>query len=142
MERLSPVGPVYQAGTLSGNPVAVAAGHAMLSLLTDEVYARLEALSEAFDAGVRPAVEAAGLSMTRVGSMFTVWFRSTPPQRFSEVAGCDLAAFGRFHRAALDRGLYLPPSQYEAAFLPASWTEAELRHGIDALVGALRATAL
>ncbi len=142
MEKLSPSGPVYQAGTLSGNPLAVAAGRATLGLLDDALYARLEELSARFDAGVRPAVEAAGLSMHRVGSMFTIFFRKTAPVDFAEVKECDLAAFGRFHRAALEQGVYLPPSQFEAAFLPATLSDADLSHAIAGITAAIAAVAL
>jgi len=137
MSCLSPEGPVYQAGTLSGNPLAVQAGLATLRQLTPAVYTRLEEIGAAVEDGLRSAVEAAGCSMTRVGSMFTIFFRSTPPTCFSEVSECDMAAFGRFHRAALEAGVYLPPSQYEAAFLAATLTEAELSHLIDGLKAAL-----
>ncbi len=137
MERLSPAGPVYQAGTLSGNPLAVAAGRAMLSLLTPAVYARLEEIGAAVEAGLRPEVERRGLSWTRVGSMFTIFFRGVAPRDFDEVKACDFAAFGRFHRAALRRGVYLPPAQYEAAFLPASLSDAEIDHLCTALRAAL-----
>ena len=142
MGRLSPAGPVYQAGTLSGNPVAVAAGRATLARLTDEVYTRLEAISAEVDRRLRPLVEARGLSMTRVGSMFTVYFRPTPPRDFEEVKQCDLAAFGRFHRAALRQGIYLPPSQFEAAFLPAVLGPEEIDHLVIGLDAALQAAAL
>jgi glutamate-1-semialdehyde 2,1-aminomutase len=138
MSRLSPQGPVYQAGTLSGNPLAVQAGLATLRQLTPAVYERLEALGAMLESGIRPAVEAAGCSMTRVGSMFTIFFRSTPPSDFAQVGECDMAAFGRFHRAALDAGVYLPPSQYEAAFLAATLTDDELTHLIAGLRSALR----
>ena len=137
MGRLSPAGPVYQAGTLSGNPVAVAAGRATLAQLDDALYQRLEALSARLDAALRPAVEGAGQSMSRVGSMFTVFFRPEPPRDFEEVKECDLAAFGRFHREALNRGVYLPPSQFEAAFLPAVLTDTQVDHIASALADAL-----
>jgi len=118
MQRLSPVGPVYQAGTLSGNPVAVAAGRKALEVLARPgTYERLEGIGDAVDAAVRPHVERHGLSMSRLGSMFTVFFRSAAPRHFAQVAECDLRRFGRFHRACLERGVYLPCSQYEAAFL-------------------------
>lgn len=139
MARLSPSGPVYQAGTLSGNPLAVAAGLATLDLLTPEVYARLEEIGAAVEAGIAPAVVAAGASLARVGSMFTVFFRSAPPRHFEEVRECDMARFGRFHRAALSRGVYLPPSQYEAAFLPATLSGADLQRVIAGITGALEA---
>jgi glutamate-1-semialdehyde 2,1-aminomutase len=137
MARLSPAGPVYQAGTLSGNPVAVAAGRATLALLTDQVYASLEASGEAVEAALRPEVERLGLSMSRVGSMFTIFFRATAPRSFSEVAQCDMERFGHFHRAALSQGVYLPPSQYEAAFLPAGLTEDETAHLTNGILAAL-----
>ena len=138
MSRLSPQGPVYQAGTLSGNPLAVQAGLATLRQLTPDVYVRLEEIGAAVEDGIRPAVEAAGCSMNRVGSMFTVFFRSTPPANFAEVGECDMAAFGRFHRRALQEGIYLPPSQYEAAFLSSTLSESELKYLIDGLVSALQ----
>jgi len=138
MARLSPSGPVYQAGTLSGNPLAVAAGHATLDLLTPDVYDRLEAVGAAVEAGISEAVSAAGASMARVGSMFTVFFRHEAPRHFAEVRECDMAAFGHFHRAALASGVYLPPSQYEAAFLPATLSSADLQRVIDGICAALR----
>ncbi len=139
MAKLSPAGPVYQAGTLSGNPVAVAAGRATLALLTDAVYEKLEATGEAIEARLRPELTRLGLSMSRVGSMFTIFFRGTAPRCFSEVAECDLERFGRFHRAALGAGVYLPPSQYEAAFLPAGLTEAETDRLVEGIIAALGA---
>jgi glutamate-1-semialdehyde 2,1-aminomutase len=118
MQHLSPVGPVYQAGTLSGNPVAVAAGLAALAILAEPgTYERLEAIGDAVDAAIRPHVLRHGISLSRVGSMFTIFFRPTAPVRFDQVGECDMARFGRFHRACLDLGIYLPCSQYEAAFL-------------------------
>ena len=137
MERLSPSGPVYQAGTLSGNPLAVAAGRATLGLLTPAVYDRLEAIGAALDAGIRPAVEDAGASLQRVGSMLTIFFRETPPSNFAEVKECDFDRFGRFHRMCLDAGVYLPPSQYEAAFLPATLSDEEVNRSAAAIRTAL-----
>ncbi|MCK6519885.1 glutamate-1-semialdehyde 2,1-aminomutase [Myxococcota bacterium] len=140
MQRLSPVGPVYQAGTLSGNPLAVAAGRKTLELLrAPGFYERLEAMSAGLEARLAPIVERAGLSMHRVGSMITIYFTAVAPWRFDEVARCDLPRFGRFHRACLDRGIYLPCSQYEAAFLPATLTDQDLdtlAAGISAAIDA------
>ena len=142
MQRLSPVGPVYQAGTLSGNPLAVAAGRATLRLLREPgFYEALEASAAALDARLRPHVARHGLCMHRVGSMFTIFFRAALPWRFDEVHSCDLKRFGRFHRACLDRGLYLPCSQYEAAFLPSGLSAAQLDFIAEAIGGALDATA-
>jgi glutamate-1-semialdehyde 2,1-aminomutase len=137
MDRLAPLGPVYQGGTLSGNPVAVAAGLATLRQLDDRAYARLEEVGSRIEEGLRPAVEYHGCSLARVGSMFTLFFRPQVPTRFSEVQECDLEAFSRFFRAALSGGVYLPPSQYEAAFLPARFSDEEIRRVVDGLTSAL-----
>jgi glutamate-1-semialdehyde 2,1-aminomutase len=142
MSHLSPQGPVYQAGTLSGNPLAVAAGRATLAELSPEVYARLEAVGERMEAGLRAELEAAGLSMNRLGSMFTIFFRGQAPTHFEEVKECDMTAFGRFHRAALDRGVYLPPSQFEAAFIPACLTDQDIDFAVAGILAAVRAVRL
>ncbi len=136
MARLSPSGPVYQAGTLSGNPVAVAAGLATLKQLKASVYDELESTGAQIEARLVEAVSSRGCSFTRVGSMFTIFFRPEIPYNFMEVSECDMAAFGRYHRAALRRGVYLPPSQYEAAFLPIGIGEKEL----DLLVSSIEAS--
>ena len=136
MSRLSPAGPVYQAGTLSGNPVAVAAGLATLKHLNHSIYDGLEKVASEIETRLAQAVAERGCSMTRVGSMFTIFFRAEIPHNFMEVSECDMAAFGRYHRAALSRGVYLPPSQYEAAFLPAGLGEKEL----DLLVSSIEAS--
>lgn len=117
MRHLSPMGAVYQAGTLSGNPLAVAAGRATLALLTKEFYAELEAKAHKIEKSIRPMVEKYGLSFSRVGSMFTIFFRSEPPENFDQVKECDFDRFGAFHRLMLEKGVYFPPSQYEAVFL-------------------------
>ncbi|HCH61656.1 MAG TPA: glutamate-1-semialdehyde-2,1-aminomutase [Deltaproteobacteria bacterium] len=142
MARLSPSGPVYQAGTLSGNPLAVAAGRATLAALTPALYNRLETVSARIEAGVRPVVESLGLSMNRLGSMLTIFFRSEAPTHFAEVKCCDLDAFGRFHRACLNRGVYLPPSQFEAAFLPACLTDEDVDFAVAGITDALRSMEL
>ena len=140
MQRLSPVGPVYQAGTLSGNPLAVAAGRKTIALLgAPGIYEKLEAIGDEVDRRIRPIVESRGCSMSRVGTMFTIFFRSAPPKNFEEVKECDMARFGRFHRSCLDRGIYLPCSQYEAAFLSLLIGEAELDHLQAGIEGALDA---
>jgi len=139
MARLSPAGPVYQAGTLSGNPLAVAAGRAALTQLTPKLYDHLEALGADLEAALLPELTRRGLSLARVGSMFTVFFRAEAPRHFEQVRECDLPAFGRFHRAALDRGVYLPPSQFEAAFLPAVMERSEVGDLGERLCGAIAA---
>ena len=126
MEKLSPLGPVYQAGTLSGNPLAVAAGLATLEQLTAEAYAELDAIGSGMEERLAPHLTEHGLSMSRVGTMFTVFFRDEAPSNFDEVKQCDLDAFGRFHRACLDAGVYLPCSQFEAVFLPLGLSDEDL----------------
>jgi glutamate-1-semialdehyde 2,1-aminomutase len=142
MDHLSPVGPVYLGGTLSGNPVAVAAGLATLRQLDDAAYDRLERVGAAIEKGIASAVTYHGCSFARVGSMFTIFFRSEAPKRFDEVQQCDLDAFGRFFRAALSGGVYMPPSQYEAAFLNTAMTDAQVSKVIDGLQSALVAAML
>jgi glutamate-1-semialdehyde 2,1-aminomutase len=118
MRLLAPVGPVYQAGTLSGNPIATAAGLAVVKLLDEAVYRRLEATGATLEAGLRAAAAAAGVrvAVQRVGAMWTVFFGVDRVRDWAEASACDRAAFGRFHQAMLARGVYLPPSQFEAAF--------------------------
>jgi glutamate-1-semialdehyde 2,1-aminomutase len=122
MSHLAPLGPVYQAGTLSGNPLAMAAGIATLKHLIEhkeEVYPQLESTTAAIANGVAAISEEAGVTLTtnRVGSMFTWFFTGSPVTNFESAATSDTAAFAKFHRAMLDAGIWLPPSQYEAAFV-------------------------
>jgi glutamate-1-semialdehyde 2,1-aminomutase len=137
MDMLSPMGPVYQAGTLSGNPLAMAAGLATIKFLEEhsqEVYPRLEAMAKAVTEGVLAEANKAGVPLTlnRVGAMWTWFFTSGPVRNYEEAAKSDTGAFGRFHRAMLDRGVWLPPSQFEAAFLGAAHGEAEIETTISA----------
>ncbi len=120
MEKLAPLGPVYQAGTLSGNPLAVAAGLATLSLIdNDETYTRLEKSGKLLVDGIVDAAKRADVPVTvnRVGSMFTIFFTSGPVADFSGAMQCDTARFSRFFKGMLERGVLLPPSQFEAAFI-------------------------
>jgi len=144
MDLLAPLGPVYQAGTLSGNPLAMAAGIATLSYLQDnaaEVYAKLEATSRTVFEGVAAEAAKAGIPLTtnRVGAMGTWFFTADPVTNYDEAAKSDIAAFGRFHRAMLDRGIWLPPSQFEAAFLSTAHGEAETEATIAAAKEAFNA---
>ncbi|MGB8031103.1 MAG: glutamate-1-semialdehyde 2,1-aminomutase [Terracidiphilus sp.] len=141
MELLAPLGPVYQAGTLSGNPLAMAAGIATISYLQEheaEVYPRLETTTKAVAEGVAREAAQAGIPLTtnRVGSMWTWFFNPGPVKDYEQAAKSDTAAFGRFHRAMLDRGVWLPPSQFEAAFASTAHGEAE----VEATIAAARAT--
>ena len=142
MDFLAPLGPVYQAGTLSGNPLAMAAGLATLGYLVQhaaEVYPRLERITGAIAGGMGELAREAGVPITinRVGSMFTGFFNAAPVTDFSSAAASDTAAFGRFHRAMLEAGVWLPPSQFEAAFLSAAHGEREVDLALTAMRSAL-----
>ena len=142
MDLLAPLGPVYQAGTLSGNPLAMAAGIATVSYLWQhraEVYSTLEYRSATLVEGVAGAAAEAGVALTtnRVGAMFTWFFTGQPVTDFASAARSDTQHFAAFHRAMLEAGVWLPPSQFEAAFLSTAHTEADIRRTIDAAAGAL-----
>jgi len=137
MDLVAPLGPMYQAGTLSGNPLAMAAGLATLRHLRDhkkEIYPRLDKLSGELAAGVAAAAKGAGtpICYNRVGSMFTWCFAPCPVTGWDSAAKSDTEAFGRFFRAMLENGVYLPPSQFEAAFLSAAHTEEDIQQTIAA----------
>jgi glutamate-1-semialdehyde 2,1-aminomutase len=134
MDMVAPLGPVYQAGTLSGNPLAMAAGYATLSYLREhkDVYTILDRLAGVVVAGVAAAAHDAGVTMchNRVGSMLTWFFAAGPVTDWTSAAKCDTEAFGRFFRAMLENGIYLPPSQFEAAFMSAAHTESDVQRTI------------
>ena len=137
MDLLAPLGSVYQAGTLSGNPLAMAAGIATVGYLIehrDEVYPLLERLSAAVADGVAAEAAKAGVVMTtnRVGAMWTWFFTAGPVTDFASAATSDTAAFGRFHRAMLEQGVWLPASQYEAVFLGTAHTMEDIDQTITA----------
>jgi glutamate-1-semialdehyde 2,1-aminomutase len=128
---------MYQAGTLSGNPLAMAAGVATVQYLREhrkEIYPRLEQLSGELVVGVAAAAKQAAvpISYNRVGSMFTWFFTPGPVTSWGSASKADSEAFGRFFRSLLDAGVYLPPSQFEAAFLSAAHTEDDVRQTIAA----------
>jgi glutamate-1-semialdehyde 2,1-aminomutase len=139
MEKLAPLGPVYQAGTLSGNPIAVAAGLATLKAVSS-VYEKVEATTRALVEGL--AAEAARakvvFSAQSIGSMFGMYFRSAPPQSFAEVMQCDRERFNRFFHAMLAHGVYLAPSAYEAGFVSAAHGAAEAEATLAAAREAFR----
>jgi glutamate-1-semialdehyde 2,1-aminomutase len=124
MDLVAPAGPVYQAGTLSGHPVVMAAGEAALRALTPDVYESIEEQASQLDAGLHVA----GTSTARVGSLLTVFFRTTPPRNFAEAKKSDTQAFARFFHSMLDAGVLLPPSQFEAWFVSAAHDEAAIDH--------------
>jgi glutamate-1-semialdehyde 2,1-aminomutase len=142
MQRVSPLGPVYQAGTLSGNPLAVAAGLATLELLREPgVYERLERSSAALESVLREAAQASGvaLAVQRVGSMLTPFFSDCEVRSWPDAARADRKRFARFHRVLLDNGVYWPPSQFEAGFVSLAHDDATLEKTRDAVSIALRA---
>ena len=140
MALVAPSGPMYQAGTLSGNPVAVAAGLAMLDLLADgKVYAQLERQSSRLETGVRAVMQRSGaaLCLQRVGSMWTLFFQAGPVRDWPSAARSDTARFARFFTALLERGVYIAPSQYEACFVSAAHDDTIIDATIDAIGDAL-----
>lgn len=143
MERIAPLGPVYQAGTLSGNPVAVAAGLATLKLVEAPGFqARIEATTKALVECLVAEAKTAGVvfSAQSIGSMFGVYFRASPPTSFVEVMQCDKNRFNRFFHAMLERGIYLAPSAYEAGFVSAAHGAAEIEETLKAAAAAFRLT--
>jgi len=141
MESIAPAGPVYQAGTLSGNPLAVAAGLACLrALAAPGVYARLEATGRALADGLLAEARAAGIPVTlnRVGSMWTLFFTPGPVFDYPTAKTSNVRRFGSFFHALLDEGVYLPPSQFEAAFVSLAMGEPEVTHTLEAARKAFR----
>jgi glutamate-1-semialdehyde 2,1-aminomutase len=135
MRQIAPSGPIYQAGTLSGNPVAMAAGLAMLALIQepgfhDKLAATTATLCEGFEAAAR----AAGVPLTtnRVGAMFGLFFTSEKVETYAQATACNIAAFNRFFHAMLDRGVFLAPSAYEAGFVSSAHDDAIVAATLDA----------
>ena len=135
MEQILPAGKVFQAGTLSGNPIATAAGIATLLMLRDEdPYPRLEALSDRLASGLMDAATSAGVphSLTRVGSMMTLFFNPETVTAWDSASKSDTAKFGKYFWGLIDRGVYMPCSQYEALFVSAAHTEADIERTVEA----------
>ncbi len=134
MEWIAPVGPVYQAGTLSGNPLAMAAGIATLDVLaeTKDPYGQLEGRGAQLEEGLRGAASAAGLPVTvnRVGSLLTAFFTGRPVTDYASARTSDTARYARFFRGMLARGIYLAPSQFEAAFISLAHSEADIERTV------------
>jgi len=132
MEKIAPLGPVYQAGTLSGNPIAVAAGLATLKIVSARgFHAKVEATARELVQGLA-AAGGKGFSAQSIGSMFGVYFREAPPNSFAEVMQCDRERFNRFFHEMLTRGVYLAPSAYEAGFVSAAHGSAEIEATLEA----------
>jgi glutamate-1-semialdehyde 2,1-aminomutase len=143
MSHLAPEGPVYQAGTLSGNPIATTAGLATLRLATDDVYDHITAAGEAIKAAATEALAAAGVPhrVQSTGTMFSVFFADLTVRDFADASTQDTAAYAAFFHAMLDAGVYLPPSAYEAWFLSAAHDDRAVQTVLDALPAAARAAA-
>jgi len=141
MSRLAPTGPVYQAGTLSGNPLATAAGLATLRHATDEVYAHVDKAAERLRGAVTEALSAAGVPhrLSVAGNLFSIFFTGTDVRDYDTARTTDATAYAAFFHAMLDRGVYLPPSAYEAWFLSAAHDDAALDRVVAALPAAVRA---
>lgn len=141
MERVAPAGDVYQAGTLAGNPLAVAAGLATLDRLDGSAYERLAELTARLEAGLGAAIDQAGaagrVSLASAPGLLTPFFSAAPPHDFETAKACDLDAYGRFCRALLDRGVYPPPSQFEAWFVSLAHDEESIERTCAAAAAAL-----
>jgi glutamate-1-semialdehyde 2,1-aminomutase len=139
MERIAPAGDVYQAGTLSGNPLAVAAGLATLRRLDEEAYARLAASTERLAAGLRGLAAGRPLQVAAAPGLLTLFFSAGPVTDFAAATACDLEAHARFCRAMLERGVYPPPSQFEAWFVSLAHDEEAIERTLEAAAEALEA---
>jgi glutamate-1-semialdehyde 2,1-aminomutase len=142
MNHLAPLGPVYQAGTLSGNPLAMAAGIATLQHLIDNeqtIYPQLDSTTKQIAEGVASIAREKNIPLTtnQIGSMFTWFFTANPVTDFASAATSDTQAFGKFHRTMLDQGVWLPPSQYEAAFVSTAHTADDVAFLLNAARTAL-----
>ena len=136
MSKIAPEGPIYQAGTLSGNPLAVAAGIACLKGLGEPgAYEKLELTSKKLCDGIEAEAKSAGVPLTlnRVGSMWTAFFTDSPVYDYPSAKKADTAKFGKFFHSLLDDGVYLPPSQFESAFVSLAHGEAEIAHTLEAV---------
>ena len=141
MQKIAPLGPVYQAGTLSGNPVAVAAGLATLKLVdTPAFQPRIEATTRSLVEGLAATAKGAGVTFSSqsIGSMFGIYFRATPPRSFAEVMQCDAQRFNRFFQSMLAQGVYLAPSAYEAGFVSSAHGAQDIEQTIAAAQEAFR----
>jgi glutamate-1-semialdehyde 2,1-aminomutase len=137
MERIAPAGDVYQAGTLSGNPLATAAGLATLAALDDGAYARLGTLTDRLAEGFAALAADRPLQVASAPGLCTLFFSSEPVTDFAAASACDVAAHARFCNALLDRGVYPPPSQFEAWFVSLAHTDATVDRTLEAAAAAL-----
>ncbi|HEV7927110.1 MAG TPA: glutamate-1-semialdehyde 2,1-aminomutase [Verrucomicrobiae bacterium] len=144
MDQLAPLGPVYQAGTLSGNPLAMAAGLAALEELSDgRAYAKLETLGAALESGMKAAAQAAGITVqfNRIGSMFCGYFTAEPVHNLADALQSDRARFAKYFHGMLERGIYLAPSQFEAGFISTAHTMEDIEKTVAAARESFRSLA-
>ena len=142
MHQIAPAGPIYQAGTLSGNPVAMAAGLAMLELIqAPGFHERLTAATALLCEGLRAAAHEAGVAVTtnQVGAMFGLFFTDAQVDTYAQATACDIGAFNRFFQAMLERGVFLAPSAYEAGFVSSAHDDSVIQATLEAARGAFRA---
>jgi glutamate-1-semialdehyde 2,1-aminomutase len=140
MEKLSPDGPVYQAGTLSGNPIAMAAGLAQVhQLIQQGGWSRLEELGAKLEEAMRRAIDGKPITLHRIGSMFCLYFCEGPIRNLADARRSDQAAFARYFHACLDRGVYFAPSQFEAGFLSLAHTEVDIEQTARVAADAIQA---
>ncbi len=137
IERIAPAGDVYQAGTLSGNPLAVAAGLATLRQLDDAAYGRLGQLTDRFAAGLSGLAQDRPLQVAAAPGLLTLFFSDRPVADFAAAQACDTEAYARFCRAMLDRGVYPPPSQFEAWFVSLAHDESSVDRTLEAAADSL-----
>jgi glutamate-1-semialdehyde 2,1-aminomutase len=134
MKCLAPEGPVYQAGTLSGNPVAMAAGLATLNILSNPaIYADLEKRSDRFIARLQKIIDGKGIQLNRCGTMFTLFFNDLPVRNFQDTKRSDQERFARYFRNMLSRGIYVSPSQFEGNFISVCHTDDVLEKVLRAI---------
>jgi glutamate-1-semialdehyde 2,1-aminomutase (EC 5.4.3.8) len=142
MRLVSPEGPVYQAGTLSGNPLAMAGGLAQLQILSSNkmLYKKLEKMGRYLEDGIKNNLKKLGLNwqFNRVGSMFTLFFTEAPVRDYDSAMTSDTKKFARYFLEMLNQGIYLPPSQFEAAFISAAHTERDIERTVEANYNALK----
>jgi glutamate-1-semialdehyde 2,1-aminomutase len=138
MELVAPAGEVYQAGTLSGNPLATAAGRATLARLDEGAYGRLDATTRALAEGIEAAAVGLPVHVQWTTGLLTLFFSDRPVRDYDDARGCDTEAYAGFCRALLDRGVYLPPSQFEGWFPSLAHTEAHVERTLEAVADALR----
>jgi glutamate-1-semialdehyde 2,1-aminomutase len=142
MEQISPAGPVYQAGTLSGNPLAMAAGLATLEILEEPgAYSTLEATSARLAKGLGEAASAAGIpvAVNQIGSMVGMFFNANPVANYTQATASDTAAYAKFFHAMLDNGVHLPPSQFETFFVSLAHDDAAIEQTLKAAAAAFAA---